>query len=218
MNKIKILITDDHPFFRHGIKLLLSDSEMIGKIDEAGSGKSALEMLQKETYDLVIMDIKMPDLGGIEATQYIKRNFPSVKIIGMSMYDDKTYIAKMVRAGAKGYLLKSSGKDELLKAVEMVMKGEKYFSKEVSSALMNSIISDTFPGMSSFDDENVNLTKREREIIRMVAEEYTNVQIGENLGISPRTVDTHRRNLLQKLRVKNTAGLVKYALKNGILE
>ena len=124
----------------------------------------------------------------------------------------------MVRAGAKGYLLKSSGKDELLKAIEMVMKGEKYFSKEVSNAMMNSIISDSFPGMSTFDDENINLTKREREIIRMVAEEYTNVQIGENLGISPRTVDTHRRNLLQKLRVKNTAGLVKYALKNGILE
>lgn len=218
MTDIKILIADDHPFFRDGIRQLLSDQGKITVIDEATNGKEVLRMLNEKAYDLVVMDIKMPEMGGIDATKEIKKKHPEVKVLAMSMYDEQPYIIKMLKAGAKGYLLKNSSKDEMLQAIKQLIKGESYFSKEVSGIMISQIVSGKPIGSGDGELSPFSLTNREVEIVRMIAEELTNVEIGERLNISPRTVDTHRRNLLQKLKVKNTAGLVKYAVKKGLLD
>lgn len=218
MEKIKILIVDDHPMIRHGIKSLLGDEPSINVAAEAGNGLEAIEVVDKEAFDLIIMDIKMPEMNGIEATEIILANHPHLKVLAMSMYDEQRYIVKMLQAGALGYILKNTGKQELLNAIHTVMDGESYFSQEVSSIMMSQFMSRKSTGYVDTSKPDINLTKRETEIIRMISEELTNSEIADKLGISPRTVDTHRRNLLQKLDVKNTAGLVKYAIQHNILE
>lgn len=218
MEKIRILIVDDHPMIRHGIKSLLSDEESISLIDEASDGQQAIDKLGRASFDLIIMDIKMPEMNGIEATEHIHKNFPDTRILAISMYDEQRYIVKMLQAGAQGYILKNTGKQELLNAIDTVMKGESYFSQEVSSIMMSQFMSRKGTGLGDIAKPEVPLTKRETEIIRLISEELTNSEIADKLGISPRTVDTHRRNLLQKLDVKNTAGLVKYALQHHLLE
>ena len=218
MKSVKILIVDDHPMIRHGIKSLLIDEEEYSQIDEAVNGKEALDKLRAKKYDLVIMDIKMPEMNGIEATKEIRKRYPGVRVLAISMYDEHSYIIKILRAGALGYILKNTGKEELLSAIKSVMKGESYFSQEVSGLMMSQLISGKPVPMMTTLKANLTLTKREKEIIQLILAEYTNNEIGENLGISPRTVDTHRRNLLQKFDVKNTAGLVKFAVENRLLE
>lgn len=216
MKKIRIIVADDHPFFRDGMRQMLMESGMFSVVDEASNGKEVLEKLKENKYDLVIMDIKMPVMTGIEATREIKQHFPEVKVLAMSMFDEQPYIVKMLKAGAKGYLLKNSGKEELLTAITKITKRENYFTKEVSDIMMSHIIEGRPLHAGNDEPLNISLTRREREIIRRIAEEQTNVEIGEALGISPRTVDTHRRNLLQKLKVKNTAGLVRLAMINNL--
>jgi len=215
MNNLRILIADDHPFFRDGIRQMLAGHPGIILIDEASSGEEVLSKLKEKDYDLVIMDIKMPGLSGIEATREIKKSHPNVKVLAMSMYDEQPYITKMMKAGASGYLLKNSGKEELLNGIINVMEGENYFSKDLTSAMMTQLLEGKPLFVPSNEPDEVTLTKREIEIIRLIAEEQTNIEISNVLGIAPRTVDSHRRNIMQKLRVKNTAGLVKYAIKKG---
>jgi DNA-binding NarL/FixJ family response regulator len=218
MKKVKILIVDDHPMIRHGIKSLLNDEDGFDVSDEAGNGNEALEKLKKEHFDLVIMDIKMPDKNGIEATEEIVKTYPDVKVLAISMYDEQRYIVKMLQAGALGYILKNTGKQELMTAINTVMSGNSYFSREVSAIMMSQFMSRKSSDSPDTSKEDITLTKREAEIIKMISEELTNNEIADKLGISSRTVDTHRRNLLQKLDVKNTAGLVKYAIQHNLLD
>jgi DNA-binding NarL/FixJ family response regulator len=218
MEPVKILIVDDHPMIRLGISSILNDVEHLYVADEANNGKEALEKLEKNTFDLVIMDIKMPEMNGIEATEEIIKRHPKVKVLAISMFDEQRYIVKMLQAGALGYVLKNTGKSEMVNAINSVMLGESYFSQEVSNIMMSQFMTRGGIAQSAEPKHDVNLTKRETEIIRMIAEELTNSEIAERLGISSRTVDTHRRNLLQKLDVKNTAGLVKFAIQNHLLD
>lgn len=217
MKNVKILIADDHPFIRDGIRQMLLEQGGFRDIDEAATGTEALEMLAKKSYDLVIMDINMPGMNGIDATREIKMNYPHVKVLAISMFDEQPYIVKMIKAGAKGYVLKNSGKEEMLSAVRMLLEGRTYFSKRVSEIMFSYIIEGKPLYAEPSQLQDIALTRREKEIIRMISEEKTNVEIGHELGISPRTVDTHRRNILQKVKVKNTAGLVKVAMKLGLL-
>lgn len=218
MERVKILIVDDHPMIRLGIRSILNNVEHLNVADEANNGKEALEKLANDSFDLVIMDIKMPEMNGIEATEEIVKHYPDIKVLAISMFDEQRYIVKMLQAGALGYVLKNTGKNEMVSAINSVMAGESYFSQEVSTIMMSQFMSRG--GMSQVTETktDVALTKRETEIIKMISEELTNSEIAERLGISSRTVDTHRRNLLQKLDVKNTAGLVKYAMVNHLLE
>jgi DNA-binding NarL/FixJ family response regulator len=218
MNPIKLLIVDDHPMVRLGLKSLLEGVKDVTSIDEAIDGEDAMVKYEKGSYDVIIMDIKMPKKDGIEATQDILKKNPNARIIALSMMDEQDYIVKMLQAGAKGYLLKNSSRDELLKAVHAVSKGDNYFSHEVSSIMLAKFINKEYPSKNKPVKLDAELTKREKEIIKMIAEEMTNAEIGVKLGISIRTVDTHRRNLLQKLDVKNTAGLVRYAIQAGFLD
>lgn len=217
-NKVQILLVDDHPMIRHGIKALLNDDENLEVAGEAANGKEAVEEYKNGDFDLVIMDIKMPVMDGTEAAKELVKLNKDVKILGLSMYDEHRFITKMLQSGARGYILKNTGKDELITAVHKLIGGESYFSSEVSNIMMSRFMNNkSESSKDSFANINVSLTKRETEIIRMIANEMTNSEIAEELGISPRTVDTHRRNLLQKLDVKNTAGLVRYALHNNII-
>lgn len=214
---VNILLVDDHPMIRHGIKALLNDVD-IKVTGEASNGKEAIEAYKDGNYDLIVMDIKMPEMDGVEATKELKKIDSDVKILALSMYDEHRFITKMLQAGAKGYILKNTGKEELVNAITKIISGENYFSPEVSNIMMSRFMNEKSETLRrSTPNFNVTLTKRETEIIRMIANEMTNSEIAGELNISPRTVDTHRRNLLQKLDVKNTAGLVRYALQNDII-
>ena len=155
------------------------------------------------------------ELDGIDATKYITEHFPEVKVLALTMHTDESHITRMLQVGAMGYILKNTGKKELTEAIKTVASGESYFAKEASEVIMRRLMKNKSLQKGKF--ANVELTKREKEVLKLIAEENTNHEIADKLFISPRTVDTHRRNLLQKLKVKNTAGLVKYAIQNEVV-
>ena len=212
---IKVLIADDHKVFRDGIISILEGEEDIEVVGEAGNGREVMELLTKVQPDVILMDISMGDAGGIEASGLIQKQFPKIKILALSMHHESTYIVKMLEAGAKGYLLKDAGGKEMIRAIRVVNEGNTYYSGEVSAAIIEHLTKGTKPKEKK---EGIPLSKRELEVLQLIAEEFTNPEIAEKLFISIRTVDTHRRNLIEKLAVKNTAGLVKYAIRNGIIE
>ncbi|MCB9233540.1 MAG: response regulator transcription factor [Bacteroidia bacterium] len=215
-SSIKLIIADDHEIFRDGLKALLDQEPDLKVIAEAASGAQTREAMAREAADVVLMDIKMPDGNGIETTRFLKENYPETHILALSMYDEDKYIMEMLAAGATGYLLKNTSRQELLQAIHTLLKGETYFSPEVSSRLLNRYVKKEFRQEGSSPDHIV-LTKREKEVLRLIAEELTNPEIGEKLFISRRTVDTHRKNLLQKTGAKNTAGLIRFAMEAGLL-
>ena len=213
--KTRVLIADDHKIFRDGIKALLEREKDIQVLAEAESGNEVLEKLSGQTVDVILMDIDMADTNGIETTRQVKEKFPQVNILVLSMHGEQNYIVKMLEAGAIGYILKNTGKEEMLTAIKSVAQGDSYFSREVSARLIEHL---NRPAQSSTKSNDIPLTDREIEVLKLIAQEYSNPEIAEKLFISIRTVDTHRRNLLDKLGVKNTAGLVKYALKMRLIE
>lgn len=212
---IKVLIADDHKVFRDGIISILEGEEDMEVVGEVGDGKAVIELLETVQTDVILMDITMGDAGGIETSMIIKNKFPGIKILALSMHDESTYIVKMLEAGAKGYLLKNAGGKEMVRAIRVVNEGNTYYSGEVSATIIDHLTKGTKPKQKK---EGIPLSKRELEVLELIAEEFTNPEIAEKLFISIRTVDTHRRNLIEKLGVKNTAGLVKYAIRNGIIE
>lgn len=212
---INILIVDDHKIVRDGIISSLKNFENLNVVGEASNGKAVLDLLARKPVDVVLMDISMEDMDGIEATGIIRNNYPDAKILALTMHEDESHIVRMLKAGAMGYILKNVSMDGLIKAIQTVARGEAYFSRKVSDTIMARFVSaKTAKKSTGFD----HLTKREKEILKLIAEGLTNHEIAERLFISSRTVDTHRRNLIQKLQVKNTAGLVRMAIKNGIVE
>jgi len=181
---------------------------------EANNGKEVLEALKTTVIDLIIMDINMPEMDGIEATRNVKENYPEIKVLALTMSNDDLHIRQMIQAGASGYIMKSAGRSELKEAVNAIMNGKHYFSDEATNSIMMDLVKGK--GKSS-SHEPVHITDRELEILELIVKEYTNQEIGEKLFISPRTVDAHRRNLLQKTGARNTAGLVKFAFQHNII-
>jgi len=196
MEIIKVLITDDHQIIVDGIKSILSNIDGIEVIGEANNGRRAIELIQLLPVNIVLMDIDMPVMNGIEATKRIKKEFPQIKIIILSMHNEGSLIKMLISCGADGYVLKNSDQEELLSAIRKVNKGQKYFSPEVTISLADK--------PSSLMDDSINghyicdLTEREIEILKLIADGYSNKEIGEKLFISHRTVDTHRTNLMKK--------------------
>ncbi|MEK6480302.1 response regulator transcription factor [Catalinimonas sp. 4WD22] len=218
MKPIKILIVDDHKMIRDGIKASLFGATDIQVLDEAASAQEALAKLALHPdLDVVVMDISLGEgEDGISVTKKITDKYQEVKILAISMHDEEMHVIKMLQAGAIGYMLKYQGMSDLVEAIKTVAVGESFFSKDVSEILMSQFVrKKTKPNFRKGLGE---LTKREVEILIMIAEEYTNQEIAEKLFISPRTVDTHRRNLILKLNVKNTAGLVKYAISQHLID
>lgn len=215
MADVEILLVDDHEIVRDGIQSLLENEIGFNIVAEAETGSKALEKCKKFEPDLVVMDINMPKMNGIEATRQIRSEFPKIKILALTMMDEDQHIRQMIEAGASGYILKSSSKIELVDAITTVLKGNHYFSDETTQKVMMDLVKN-----SSKQKTNApgNLTNREREVLTLIAKEYTNQEIADKLYISIRTVDSHRRNLLQKTGAKNTAGLVTYAIKHNIVD
>jgi len=216
MEQINIIIADDHKIFLEGLSELLSKETDLNILGGSGNRLEILEILENQEVHLVIMDIDMGELSGIDLTDEIIQKYPDLKVLALSMHGEKNYIVKMLEAGAKGYILKNAGKEEMLNAIHTVANGNTYFSSQVSSKLIEHI---TNPEKTKKQNlGGIPITDREIEVLKLIVEEYSNSEIAEKLFISVRTVDTHRRNLLEKLGVKNTAGLVKYAIQKGLFD
>ncbi len=213
---IKLVIADDHEIFRDGFKLMLSKFPEITLVGEAGNGRELLELIEKENPDVILTDIKMPVMDGIEAAKKITELYPDKGIIGLSMYDDDELIIEMLEAGAKGYLIKNAGKEQIIEAIKTVYKDEPYYCKTTSHKLTQMIAKSRFNPYKIV--AKTEFSEREKEIIAGICDEMTNKEIGDKLFISVRTVEGHRLKILEKMNVKNTVGLVVYAIKNGIVK
>ena len=210
---IQIMLVDDHNIIRDGIRVLLEDEIGFHITAEAENGKEAVKACEDHDFDLIIMDISMPKMNGIEATEKIKKEYPDIKILALTMMDEDQHIRKMIEAGASGYILKSSGKEELVDAITSILDGKHYFSQDAAFSVMMDLVKGEGKPTSLG-----NLTEREREVLELIVKEYTNQEIADELFISIRTVDSHRRNLLQKTGAKNTAGLVMYAIRHNLVD
>lgn len=208
----RIVLADDHKILRDGLRPLLeADGHTI--VGEADSGRAAVELVQRLEPDLIIMDLSMPDMNGLEATRRIRMDNRLVKILALSMHSDRRFVADMFTAGASGYLLKDCAFDELGKAIDAVFLGQAY----VSPLLHNELVSDyvrKLQGCYEFDD--MNLTPRERQVLMFLAQGQTTKEIAADLSLSKKTVETHRLNLMEKLGAQTVADLIKYALREGI--
>lgn len=224
MEKIRIIIADDHRIIRVGLIGLLereNDLQVVGQADDA---IQLLDLLKTTSADVILMDIDMGKTSGIDATKEVKRLYPEIEVLALTMHEEQHSIIAMLEAGAKGYLLKDAGREELLTAIHTVYKGDSYFSQKVSATLLSALTKQkehhhhsSEPHISNTHKNQVPLSERELEVLKLIAQENTNGEIAEKLFISIRTVDTHRRNLLEKLQLKNTAGLVKYAYEKGLI-
>ena len=213
MRQIKILLVDDHQIIIDGIKSLLNNVENVKVAGEANNGLEAINTLKVLTVDIVLMDIDMPKMNGIDATKYIKEKFKDTKVIILSVHCEQAMIKSLVEIDTDGYLLKNSSKEELLDAIYKVANGEKYFSSEVTLSLLN-------PEKTQSDSSKrtIDFTRRELDVLKLLVDGYTNKQIGEKLFISHRTVDTHRTNIMKKVGVNNIAGLISFAVKTRLVE
>jgi len=216
MNKIRILIADDHVLILKGIQSTLQLVDNLEIIGEATNGVEAVEKALFLKPDILLIDITMPRLSGIEACRQITSQNREIKVIALSQHEDEAYVYQIIKAGASGYLLKNSTREELVTAIKTVLSGEKYFSPQVSDRLINDLFSKKDREQSSVE-QDVHLTQRELQIIRMIAEDLTNQEISERLSISLRTTETHRRNIMLKLKVNSVVALVRYAFKHDLI-
>ena len=218
METLKILIVDDHKIVRDGIKSMLANSPEIQILGEASNGKEAIEFIDTSTKEtnLVLMDINMPEMNGIQATKQIKKNSSDIKILALTMLNEQQHIRKMIEAGASGYILKSSSQEELIEAIKKISRGHHHFSEEAAQSILQDLVNPELTKKAS--DIHIQITDRERDVLQLIVEEYTNQEIADKLFISVRTVDAHRRNLLQKIGAKNTAGLVRYAIEKNLFK
>jgi DNA-binding NarL/FixJ family response regulator len=211
MKKISVYLVDDHSLFREGLKLLLSNLEYIDKIYEAENGQQFINGLAEHPVDVVMLDIEMPVMNGVQAARLAREMHPAIKVIALSMYSDESYYLSMIEAGACGFLLKNSNFQEVEKAIIDVCNDKSYLSIEI----LNNILRQ--PQKNNFKTATENLTERESEILLLICSGLTNVEMADRLGLSKRTIDKHRENLLLKTQSRNTANLVIFALKNGYL-
>ena len=217
MNKKRILLVDDHQLIIDGLRGFIESDENYQVVGEANTGAEAIRLASVLSPDLILMDIEMPEMSGIQASQEIKKSFPAVKIIIVSMHNEKQLIKKLIDQGADGYLLKNSSQQEVMDAVEKVLNNKIYLSQEVTMSLLDKK-TEGFSTSSSDVHSITLLTEREIEILRLVSQGKTNKEVGDELSISHRTVDTHRTNLMKKLDVTNVAGLIRFAFKNGLIQ
>jgi DNA-binding NarL/FixJ family response regulator len=214
LNKIKIFLVDDHPIVRSGLKTELKKYENMELIGEAASGKEAVEKINSISPDIILMDISMPDMNGLVATEQILKKNRNAKIIILSMHDNQNYVLEVIRLGAMGYVMKDADPQELIKAIETVNDNKPYYSSKISETILKQHAAIIRKSKKSFTQER--LTDREVEVLKLIAEGCTNKEIAKKLEISSRTVEAHRENIMGKLGIKSIAGLTKYALQNNL--
>lgn len=212
---IRVLLVDDHPLVLDGINACLSSEASIEVVGQANNGLEALELAEALAPDVVLMDVSMPVMNGLEATKEMKLRFPQYRVLILSMHENREYILQLIQSGAAGYVLKDVSSEELVKAIEVVHQGGTYFSAKASNALVKQFEN---PAKAlAHDDKRQSLTKREEGVLKLLAEGCSNKEIARELDISVRTVETHRQNIKQKLNIQTAAGLAKYAIENNIV-
>ncbi|MEM9855921.1 MAG: response regulator transcription factor [Bacteroidota bacterium] len=215
MRNLKVVLVDDHALLMEGVVSLLSNIEYISVVGKAASGEEAINLASEVNPDIILMDIVMHGMTGIEATRWIKEQHPEIKIILLSSEVSENYVTLGVKAGVDGYLPKNVEKAVLIEAINQVMEGEKYFAQPITKIILDSFYKQSIGQKTTVSNE---LTKRENEVLQQVAMGKTNTEVAEELFISVKTVETHKTNILSKLGLRNTAELVKYAIKNKIIE
>ncbi len=215
-NKISILIVDDHKIFRDGLILLLSHFNYVGEIKEASDGKEFLEMIDTSLPDIVLMDINMPGMGGIEATQKALQKYPDLKIIVLTTFHDEDYLEQMMIAGVEGYMLKRSTMQDFDTALQKVHSGGNFFSDEIISLLTRNITRIRDKAVRQFSIPQ--FTKREKEVLNLICQGYNNEQISKIIHVSSKTIEKHKSSLFQKTEAKNTVNLIIFAFKNELVQ
>jgi len=215
MAKIRVLVTDDHAIVRDGICALLALTGDIEAVGVAANGREALEMVRELAPDVVLMDIAMPIMDGVEATRRIRKEFPKVKVLALTQYDDKAYVFPVIEAGASGFISKTAVSSELAAGIRSVYRGDSFLSPSVARFLVEDY--QQVASMKESQDPYEQLTNREREVLKLVVEGHTTQEIAAMLVLSPKTVERHRTNLMAKLDIHNRTELIKYALRKGII-
>ena len=213
--QIRILLADDHNIIRDGMRLLLERQAGFSVVGEAADGREVVQLAQEQSPDVVVMDIAMPNMNGIEATRRIVERSPAIGVVILSMHYDESYVIRSLKAGARAYLLKDAVKTELIAAIQAVVQGRSYFSPKISRILQEDFVQ--LLGRRGADDSYDLLTEREREVLQLVAEGKTNKEIANHLTLSLYTVDTHRTHILQKLNLHSVPELILYAVRKGII-
>jgi two-component system response regulator NreC len=217
MSKTKVLLVDDHTIVRQGLKALLGFQDGIEVVGEAEDGRQAIEKAKELVPDIIVIDITMPNLNGIEATRQLKKINPEMKVLVLTVHDNEEYIHQVLQAGASGYLLKESAVSDLVSAINAVKKGDIFLSPSISKVVVKDYIRHAAGESGDFDSLNV-LTSREREVLQLIAEGNTNRAIAHVLKISNKTVDVHRSHIMEKLHIHDVTGLVKYSIRKGLIE
>lgn len=216
MSRIKVLLAEDHTIVRKGIRSLLDSEPDIEVVGEAEDGREAVEKAERLSPDVVLMDISMPSLNGLEATRQILRRSPEVKVLILTMHTNEEYIFQFLRAGAAGYLIKQTAPIELVSAIQAVYRGDSFLSPAISKTLIEEYVRQS-EALGHYEDSYDKLTEREREVLQLLAEGFSNREIAEKLHISIKTAGVHRTNLMEKLDIHSLTELTKYALRKGII-
>ncbi len=218
MSKIRIFLVDDHQLVRDGIKALLISADDLSILGEASSGKECFEKIALEPPDILILDISLPDTNGIEITKRITAEYPDTRVLILSMYTNEDFIFNSVKAGARGYLPKNTSREELLSAIHAIYEGEEFFADSISRIMLKSYVRKAKEDDMAPQKGPIPLTTREIEILKLFAEGFINKEISDQLDISIRTVETHKNHIMKKLELKSTVELIKYAIRNKIVE
>lgn len=216
MKKIKIAIADDYKIYRDGIKVGLAADKNLQVVLEADNGEDLINGLEKAGPDVIIMDLKMPIMDGMEATKEVRKRFDRIKVLVVTMYDDDKFIIHLMEMGANGYLLKNAESEEIRKSIYAVYENGYYFNDLVNKALLKKLVLKR--NFKPSFNQDIEFTERELEVLKLICEEKTAAEIGKEIFLSPRSVEGIRQKLIEKVGVRNTAGLVMFALKNGIVE
>ncbi len=216
MSKIKIAIADDYKIYRDGLKVGLSADSNMDIIGEADNGEDLMKALETISPDVIIMDLKMPLMDGMEATKQVRKKYPAIKVLVVTMYEDDKFIIHLMENGANGYLLKNAEPDEIIKSIYAVHENGYYFNDVVNKALLKKLVLKN--NLKPSFNQNIDLTEREQEVLKMICEEKTAIEIAKEIFLSPRSVEGIRQRLIEKIGVRNTAGLVMFAVKNGIVD
>lgn len=216
MSKIKIAIADDYKIYRDGLKVGLASDDKMEIIAEADNGEELMKLLETTRPDVILMDLKMPIMDGMEATKLVRQKYPDIKVLVVTMYEDDKFIIHLMENGANGYLLKNTEPDEIIKSIYAVYENGYYFNDVVNKALLKKLVLKN--NLKPSFNQNIELTEREQEVLKLICEEKTAAEIAKEIFLSPRSVEGIRQRLIEKIGVRNTAGLVMFAVKNRLVE